>query len=60
FSHYYAIFFLGVSEFSSIPLVFVDVLKHFPDVAKQCGPLPTTALRMAFALLFLAIRVVYW
>ncbi|CAN0295327.1 unnamed protein product, partial [Ectocarpus sp. 13 AM-2016] len=33
--HYYAIFFLGISEVSSIPLVFVDVFKFFPDVAAR-------------------------
>ena len=33
--HYYAIFFLGISEVSSVPLVFVDVFKFFPDVAKR-------------------------
>lgn len=33
--HYYAIFFLGISEVSSVPLVFVDVFKFFPDVAAR-------------------------
>lgn len=33
--HYYAIFFLGISEVSSIPLSVVDVFKYFPEVAAR-------------------------
>ncbi|CAM9837212.1 unnamed protein product [Discosporangium mesarthrocarpum] len=57
--HYYAIFFLGISEVSSIPLVFVDLFKYFPEVAKKAGK-ASDLVRIAFALLFMGIRVIYW
>lgn len=36
--HWYGIFYLGISEVSSIPLVIVDVFKYFPDVAARLVP----------------------
>lgn len=59
--HYYAVFFLGLSEVSSIFLVFVDLSKYFPPVPgtwydiwvqSVCGPL--------FVVTFLYFRVVRW
>ncbi|CAM9920549.1 unnamed protein product [Scytosiphon promiscuus] len=57
--HYYAIFFLGISEVSSIPLSVVDVFKYFPDVAARYRGL-NSMLRISFALLFILLRVCYW
>lgn len=57
--HWYAIFYLGISEISSIPLVFVDVFKFFPNVAAKF-PTVNNLLRMAFALLFILLRGLYW
>lgn len=59
--HYYGVFFLGLSEFSSIFLVFVDVAKFFPPtpgtyydtwVNMVCGPL--------FVVTFFYYRVFLW
>eukprot|EP00904_Undaria_pinnatifida_P005341 jgi/Undpi1/1937/HiC_scaffold_12.g05324.m1 len=57
--HYFAIFFLGISEVSSIPLVFVDIFKFFPEVAARCEKANELA-RIAFAVLFIVLRVLYW
>eukprot|EP00903_Cladosiphon_okamuranus_P006255 g6138.t1 len=57
--HYYAIFFLGISEVSSVPLVFVDVFKFFPDVAARFQG-ANHLLRISFALNFIVVRVLYW
>ncbi|CAM9953233.1 unnamed protein product [Ectocarpus sp. 6 AP-2014] len=57
--HYYAMFFLGISEVSSVPLVFVDVFKFFPDVAASFEGV-NNLLRISFALIFMVVRVVYW
>ncbi|CAM9402608.1 unnamed protein product [Pylaiella littoralis] len=57
--HYYAIFFLGISEVSSVPLVFVDLFKYFPDFAARF-PDANHMLRISFALVFLVVRVFYW
>lgn len=59
--HYYGIFFLGVTEVSSIFLVFVDLAKYFP-------PLPDTAFDAfvrwgcapLFIVAFLYYRVYLW
>jgi len=58
--HYFAVFYLGLSEFSSIFLVFVDLAKFFPPVPGTfydkvvgvCGP--------CFVLTFFIYRVVIW
>jgi hypothetical protein len=59
--HYYGVFFLGLSEVSSIPLVFLDLAKYFPPVPDTlfdkwigivCGPV--------FCLCFIYYRVVLW
>lgn len=59
--HYYGIFFLGISELSSVFLVFVDLARYFP-------PIPGTfydqvILRIAapgFVVCFVVYRVLYW
>ncbi len=59
--HYYGIFFLGCSEISTIPLLFIDLAGFFPPqpgtvydflVNGICGPL--------FAVTFTTYRVVLW
>lgn len=59
--HYYGIFYLGCSEISTIPLVFIDLAGFFPPqagtpydafVGGLCGPL--------FAVTFTIYRVVLW
>lgn len=59
--HYYGIFYLGCSEVSTIPLVFLDLAKFFPPqpdtpfehfVNGLCGP--------AFAVTFTFYRVIQW
>lgn len=59
YCHYYSIFFLGVTEASSIPLCIVDVFKHFRKLAARYDAL-NTSLRILFALGFMVIRVVWW
>jgi hypothetical protein len=58
---YYGVFFLGCSEISTIPLVFVDLAKFFPPiqgtpydffVGAVCGPL--------FAITFFYYRIFKW
>lgn len=59
--HYYAIFYLGCSEISTIPLIFIDLARFFPPqpgtafqqfVGGVCGP--------AFAVTFTTYRVILW
>jgi len=59
--HYYGIFFLGITEVSSIFLVFLDLSKYYPPqpssavydaIVTLCGPL--------FVFTFLYYRVVVW
>jgi len=59
--HYYGIFFLGITEVSSIFLVFVDLARYFPPVP---GSAFDTSVGLFFAPLFAATflyyRVVLW
>lgn len=59
YCHYYSIFFLGVTEASTIPLCIVDVFKYFRKLAAKYETL-NTSLRILFALGFMVIRVVWW
>ena len=59
YMHYYAIYFMGVAEVSSVPLVLVDICKYYPDFAKRF-PLVDLLSKLAFALLFVAVRDVFW
>jgi len=60
FSHY-ACFFFGAVEISSVPLTFVDIYRSVPALAKgsKHGAV-NEASRSAFAVSFVALRVVYW
>jgi len=59
--NYYGIFFLGISEVSSIFLVFVDLARYFPPVP---GTLFYQLIRLiagpGFVVSFVLYRVVYW
>jgi len=59
FSMYYAAFFFGVSEISSVPLAGVDLFRMHKDLSAHF-PKTNEACRICFAVSFLAIRCVYW
>ena len=59
YMHYYAIYFMGVAEVSSVPLVLVDICKYYPEFAKRF-PLVDLLSKLAFAAAFLAVRDVFW
>lgn len=54
---FYAVFFFGFTELSSVPLAFVDLFRQFPTLAKQL-PAANEMSRTVFAVSFLVIRVV--
>jgi len=57
--NYYAPFFAGVTELSTIPLIFVDFSKYF----LFSSPIILQAIELSkplFALLFIGIRIVMW
>eukprot|EP00929_Paragymnodinium_shiwhaense_P006585 TRINITY_DN11027_c0_g1_i1.p1 TRINITY_DN11027_c0_g1~~TRINITY_DN11027_c0_g1_i1.p1 ORF type:complete len:305 (-),score=25.72 TRINITY_DN11027_c0_g1_i1:313-1146(-) len=56
---YYAAFFFGVTEVSSIPLAMVDMFRKNQQLA-SAYPKTNELCRSVFAVLFLAIRCVYW
>jgi len=57
--HYYSLFFVGVSEVSTIALAVMDIFKVLPHLAERY-PVANGNARIAFAVLFLLIRVLYW
>ena len=59
YMHYYAIYFMGVAEVSSVPLVIVDICKYYPEFAKR---FPTIDLvsKLLFALFFVLVRDMFW
>ena len=59
YMHYYAIYFMGVAEVSSVPLVLVDICKYYPEFAKRF-PLLELLSKLSFAALFIAVRDVLW
>ena len=59
YMHYYAIYFMGVAEVSSVPLVLVDICKYYPEFAKRF-PLVDLLSKLAFAAAFVAVRDVFW
>jgi len=56
---YYAPFFFGVSEISSLPLAFMDLFKYSKELTNKF-PQTNEAIRSTFAVLFLLLRCVYW
>mmetsp|Transcript_72129 Transcript_72129/g.191353 ORF Transcript_72129/g.191353 Transcript_72129/m.191353 type:complete len:212 (+) Transcript_72129:1-636(+) len=59
FLHYYAMFYIGISEGSSIPLGFMNLFKMSPTLAAKY-PTLNTAVSLCFCCSFLLIRVVWW
>lgn len=59
FFGYYAAFFFGFTELSSVPLAFVDLFRQIPTLAKQY-PAVNELSRTTFAVSFLIIRVVWF
>jgi len=57
--HFYAPFFFGVTEISSVPLAFVDLFKFFPSL-KSALPATNEHVRTLFAVCFIVMRLVYW
>jgi len=57
--HYYAIFFIGFAEISTVPLAVMDVFKTLPDLAARY-PQAALCTRVVFAACFLSVRVLYW
>jgi len=56
---YYAVFFFGFTELSSVPLAFVDLFRQFPTLAKQF-PATNELNRTVFSVSFLVIRVLWF
>ena len=59
YMHYYAIFFFGVPELSSVALAFIDLFKAFP-LLKKANAAVNEAARTGFAVAFLPVRVGMW
>lgn len=57
FFHYYATFFFGVPELSSVPLAFMDLFKGNKEL-KRRYPAVNEAARNIFAAIFLVVRCV--
>jgi len=59
---YYASFFFGAVEISSVPLVFVDLFRAFPELTERSSALHTCneMMRSIFAVSFVILRVLYW
>lgn len=56
---YYAVYFLGCSEVSTVPLTIVDIFAKFPRYIDTI-PYLNTVSRLLFAGLFLLSRVIYF
>lgn len=56
---YYAVYFLGCSEVSTVPLTVVDIFAKFPRYQEKF-PLLNTVCRLLFAALFVLSRVIYF
>ena len=56
YMHYYSIYFMGVAEVSSVPLVLVDVCKPPSGVGSRAD----LAAKAGFEVLFLLVRDVFW
>lgn len=55
FGQYYGLFFMGVTETSSLPLVWVDLGKYYPELAKRYSGMDLLA-KVIFGLMFIAVR----
>ena len=59
FVHYYSLFFIGIAESTNFPLTFVDATKAFKSL-RNSFPRTNQVSRIAFALSFFAVRMVWW
>lgn len=59
YMHYYGVYFMGVAEVSSVPLVVVDICKYYPEVTKRF-PWLDLASKLSFGILFLIVRDILW
>jgi len=60
FLHYYAFFFLGLSEMSSIPLVVITVSETFPPTPNTFYSMLCNVAQPCFVVLFAYYRVFQW
>jgi hypothetical protein len=56
---YYAPFFFGLTELSSVPLAFMDLFKFYPSI-KAAMPVANENVRTAFVVVFIPVRIIYW
>jgi len=56
---YYTAFFYGVAEISSVPLALMNIFKNNPALVQK-HPTWNLIIKMAFAVSFLSVRVIYW
>lgn len=59
FLQYYGMFFFGMPEVTSVPLIFIVIFKHFPGLKVRFADF-NWACRWVFGVLFLAIRLGMW
>lgn len=59
YAQYYALFYFGVAEASSIPLNLLDVFKYLPHLTDQY-PAVQGAVKASFGISFFIIRMFYW
>lgn len=57
---YYAVFFLGVIEISSVPLALMNFCKSNKELANEYFPRTKELIRPIFAAMFLTTRVLMW
>jgi hypothetical protein len=59
FGQYYGLFFMGVTETSSLPLVYVDLNKFYPELYKRY-PGRDLFAKVAFGMMFFVVRDYYF
>jgi len=57
--HYYSLFYYGLSEISSIPLVFVELFRYFPGFAEK-NRIADIGCKAIFFFCFIYFRLVLW
>jgi hypothetical protein len=57
--HFYAPFFFGLTELSSVPLAFMDLFKFYPAI-RDAMPVANENVRVAFVAVFIPMRLMYW
>ncbi len=59
YAQYYALFYFGVGELTTIPLNVVDAFKNIPELSMRY-PAIASAARYSFAASYFIIRILYW